>query len=89
MSIEDIPPEQVASEVRSLIAEIVEISEEEIDDNAVFGEDLDVDSLLALEIVASIEKKYRIQIPEEQLSRVKTVNDTIALAREYLGDKVE
>ncbi|MBI1924470.1 acyl carrier protein [Candidatus Poribacteria bacterium] len=77
--------EQIRGEVTSLISEIIEIPEEEIDGNASFVDDLDVDSLMALEIIANIEKKYRIQIPEENLQRVKTLNDTIALAQEYIG----
>ena len=40
---------------------------------------------MALEIVASIEKKYRIHIPEEELQRIKSFGDTIALVREYLA----
>ena len=74
----------VAKEIRSLIAEIVELPEESITESSSF-QDLGADSLMALEIVASIEKKYRIQIPEEELQRVKSFGDTIALVREYLA----
>ena len=76
--------DQIAHQIRSLIAEIVEIPEEVIKDNSTF-EELGADSLMALEIVASIEKKYRIQVPEEELQRVKSFGDTIALVREYLA----
>jgi len=76
--------DRVASEIRSLIAEIVEVPEESITDTSSFA-DLGADSLMALEIVASIEKKYRIQVPEEDLQRIKSFGDTIALVREYLA----
>lgn len=76
--------DQVAREIRSLIAEIVEVPEESITDSSSFA-DLGADSLMALEIVASIEKKYRIQVPEEELQRIKSFGDTIALVREYLA----
>lgn len=76
--------DQVAREIRSLIAEIVEVPEESITDNSSFA-DLGADSLMALEIVASIEKKYRIQVPEEELQRIRSFGDTIALVREYLA----
>jgi len=76
--------DKVASEIRSLIAEIVEVPEESITDTSSFA-DLGADSLMALEIVASIEKKYRIHVPEEDLQRIKSFGDTIALVREYLA----
>jgi len=83
-NLESLTLEQISADIRSLVAEILEIPAEQIDGNASFFEDLGVDSLMGLEIVAAVEKKYRIQIPEENLQRVKTLNDTIALAREYL-----
>ena len=55
--------DQIGSEVTSLIAEIIEVPEGELDPDASFIDDLDVDSLMALEIVANIEKKYRDQAP--------------------------
>lgn len=76
--------DQVAGELRSLIAEIVEVPEESITEASSFA-DLGADSLMALEIVANIEKKYRIQVPEEDLQRIKSFGDTIALVREYLA----
>lgn len=76
--------DQVAAELRRLIAEIVEVPEESITEASSFA-DLGADSLMALEIVANIEKKYRIQVPEEDLQRIKSFGDTIALVREYLA----
>jgi acyl carrier protein len=76
--------DQIASEIRRLIAEIVEVPEEAITESATFQQ-LGADSLMALEIVANIEKKYRIHVPEEELERVKSFGDTIALVREYLA----
>lgn len=76
--------DQVAGELRRLIAEIVEVPEESITEASSFA-DLGADSLMALEIVANIEKKYRIQVPEEDLQRIKSFGDTIALVREYLA----
>ena len=72
-------------EVRQIIADIVEVPAEQVGDDMSLSEDLGVDSLMALEIVATIEKKYRVQIPEERLQQVKTLNDTVALAQEYIS----
>jgi len=77
--------ETTRRDVRQIIADIVEVPVEQVGDDMSLSEDLGVDSLMALEIVATIEKKYHVQIPEERLQQVKTLNDTVALAREYIG----
>jgi acyl carrier protein len=85
-TVQDVSLDQITAEIRSLIADILEVPADEIGSEDSFADDLGVDSLMALEIVAAVEKKYRIQIPEEELQSVKTLNDTVALARKYLGN---
>lgn len=75
---------RITAEIRTLIADIIEIPEADIKDESSLG-DLGADSLMAFEIVASIEKKYRIHVPEEEVQRVKTFADTIALVKEHLA----
>lgn len=79
--------EKLQSELRAIIAEIVEIEEEKITLSAGFVEDLGMDSMMALEILASIEKKYKIQIPEQKLGQIKSLKETLELAKEYIGKK--
>ena len=84
MSAEGISRERVGAEVRSIIANVIERPEEEVQGDVPFSE-LGADSLMALEIVAAIEKRFRIQVPEEDLARVKTFNDVTALVYEYVS----
>lgn len=81
--------EDIAKEITSIVAEVTEVSEEEIlqSADANFFKELGVDSLLALEILALIEKKYRIQIPEDRLPDITTLNQTIELALDILGQE--
>lgn len=79
--------ENIEGEIRDIIAQIIEKKPEEITLEAKFFEDLGVDSMMALEILAAIEKKYKISIPEEKLSHLTTLKDTVAVAREYLEKK--
>jgi len=74
-------------EIKNLIAEIIEKDPNEITLQAKFFEDLGVDSMMALEIMAAIEKKYKISIPEEKLAQMTTLADTITVAKEYLVNK--
>ncbi len=51
----------VEKEVRSLIASIVELPEETIAPEALFVDDLGMDSMMALEILAALEKNIRFR----------------------------
>ncbi len=82
MSITD---EVLVSEIKAIIAEITEIEPEKITPEAAFVEDLGMDSMMALEILAAIEKKYNIQIPEEKLMQLKNLKETTNLTKEYLS----
>jgi acyl carrier protein len=81
-------PDQVSAQIKSLIAEVIEVPEEDVGGDVALST-LGADSLMALEIVAAIEKKYRIKIPEEDLQRIKTFNDVVSMTQEYLQKKLE
>ena len=78
---------QLAQDITAIVAEVAEIDEKELWENRDkhFMDDLEIDSMLALEIVASIEKKYRIEIEEEELLDVTSLNATIELVQRLLG----
>ena len=80
----DIDAQNLEQELREIIAKIVEIGPKEIGLNVNFVEDLGMDSMMALEILSSMEKKYKIQVPEEKLSRLRNLKDAIDLTKEYL-----
>ena len=71
-------------EVRELIADIIEMDPNEIGPDAHLVEDLGMDSMMALEILAALEKKYKIKLPEEELPKITTVNRAIELAKKYV-----
>jgi acyl carrier protein len=43
------------------------------------AEDLGLDSLDAVELAISVERKFDIEVPEEELTKLKTVADMVAL----------
>ncbi|MFA5261900.1 MAG: acyl carrier protein [Candidatus Omnitrophota bacterium] len=77
----------VEKDIRKLVADILETEPNEIDGNARFVQDLGMDSMMALEILAGLEKKYRIVIPEESLAKFVNLNATIKIVEELLGKK--
>ena len=79
--------QNIDEEIKNIVAEIIEKDPAAINGDAKFFEDLGVDSMMALEIMTALEKKYKITIPEEKLGQIMTLNDTIRLAKEYLALK--
>lgn len=79
--------ENLEIEIKNLIAEIIEKDPAEVGPETKFVEDLGMDSMMALEILAAIEKRYKIAIPEEKLAELANLNQTVAVAREYLAKK--
>jgi acyl carrier protein len=70
-------------ELRELIAEISE--KDEIPDDVSF-KDLGIDSMMGVEIVAAIERKYQVKIDDAELVEVTTLNNSMALVQKKLGD---
>lgn len=66
-------------ELRSLVADALELPTEEVTDEAHFVEDLQVDSLMALEIVVNLEKKYGVKVEESDFKQVSTLLQVRAL----------
>jgi len=51
-------------ELRQIICEIAEV--DEVPDGTPFA-DLGIDSMMAIEIVADVERQYKLEIPESEL----------------------
>jgi acyl carrier protein len=79
--------DEIRKEVRRLVAEITERSPEEVSDTALFQEELGIDSLMAIEMLVAVDKKYRIQVPEEEFATIKNVNDAVTLVERHLAAK--
>ncbi|MFQ6093715.1 MAG: acyl carrier protein [bacterium] len=71
---------KIRAEVVAIIADVAEIPEEIITEDALL-EDLGVDSLMGLEIVAMAEKRYKIEIPEEQIPKLKTLRHILNMIK--------
>jgi acyl carrier protein len=76
-------------EIRKLLAEITEREPAEIADTDRFAEDLSVDSLMAMEMMVTVDKRFKIDIPEEEFTQVKNVNDAVAAVMRHLPKSVD
>ena len=72
---------EMKEELRALIAEIAE--KDEIPDDVSF-KDLGIDSMMGVEIVAAIERKYQVKIDDAELAEVTSLNGSMALVEKKL-----
>lgn len=70
-------------ELKSIIAEELSIDESRITEDASFKEDLGADSLDLFELVMSLEDKFGIEIPSEDLEQLETVKDVVNYVEEH------
>ena len=70
-------------ELRQIITEVTEV--EEIPEDTPFA-DLGIDSMMAIEIVADVEKDYEITIGEDELSELTNLQAVYDKVKEKLGE---
>ncbi|MFE0106745.1 acyl carrier protein [Streptomyces sp. NPDC059009] len=68
-------------DLRTLVAQVLDVDVDEVTDDAKFVDDLEVDSLMALEVVVVLEKKYGIKLPESELKQIVTLQSAYELLR--------
>ena len=85
MANEQITADIIRNEVRKMVAEITEREPAEISDTALFVEDLGIDSLMAIEMLVAVDKKYKIEISEEEFGKIKNVNDAVESVQRHLA----
>jgi len=74
-------------ELREIVAEIVEVEPGEVTLDSDFVEALGMDSMQALEIMAAIEKKYKVQIPEDYLGKIMTLSGLMEITEKIISGK--
>ncbi|MFE7619717.1 acyl carrier protein [Streptomyces sp. NPDC057496] len=60
-------------ELRALLAETIDTDATEVGDDTDFVDELGVDSLMALEVVVVLERKYGIKFAEDEMRSVRTL----------------
>ena len=68
----------IFDEVREILAEQLDVDKDSIEMNSKLAEDLGADSLDAIDIVMTIEDQYAIEVPDENIANMKTVEDIVS-----------
>ncbi|MCS6892958.1 MAG: acyl carrier protein [Deltaproteobacteria bacterium] len=69
--------EELSSKVKSIIAEQLGVSLENVKDNARFMDDLGADSLDIVELIMALEEQFDIEISDQEAEKIQTVGDAI------------
>jgi acyl carrier protein len=62
-------------ELQQLAAEILGVEPQQVQKNVSFQRDLAADSLDLVELIAAVEDKYDVELPEEELEKMKNIGD--------------
>ena len=63
--------------LQKIIAEVLNLSEEEIRPDSTFVDDLGADSLDVFQIIMGIEEEFDIEIENEEAEKITTVQDAV------------
>ncbi|MFF4543398.1 acyl carrier protein [Streptomyces sp. NPDC001435] len=65
--------------LRELVADALDVEIEDVTDDALYVEDLGVDSLMGLEILVQLEKKFGVKISEKEFGEITNFGQTYSL----------
>jgi acyl carrier protein len=69
--------QEILAGLAEIIDEVAGVPADEVAPEKNFVEDLDIDSLSMVEIAVAAQDKFGVEIPDEQLKDLKTVQDVI------------
>lgn len=73
----------IEEKVKECIVSQLGVNEDEVTKEASFMDDLGADSLDIVELVMAFEEKFDIEIPDDDVSKLRTVGDAI----DYVTEK--
>ena len=70
--------EATYTKIRKIVAEELNVTEEDVTLNASFQDDLGADSLALVELIMALEEQFELDsIPDEDAEKIKTVKDAV------------
>ena len=76
-------------DLQKLAGEILGIDEDQVQMDKSFARDLAADSLDLVELIAAVEDKYDVELPEEELEKMKVIGDLWKYLEEKSAERLE
>lgn len=71
--------------LQKIIAEVLNVDEQEVTMDTTFVEDLGADSLDIFQIIMGIEEEFDIEIPTEEIEQIVSVGDAVEEIKKVVG----
>lgn len=71
-------------EVKEILVDQLDVNSDDIEMDSSLADDLGADSLDAIDIVMTIEDQYSIEVPDEIIKSMKTVEDIVSFIESHL-----
>ena len=71
--------------LQSIIADVLNVDPDEVKPETTFVENLGADSLDLFQIIMSVEEEYNIEIPNEKVQNIVTVQDAVDAIKNFVG----
>ncbi|MER6618236.1 acyl carrier protein [Streptomyces xantholiticus] len=71
--------------IKEIVCDILEIEEDEVTEVSLFKEDHNADSLRAIEILAALEKEFKVVINQSELPRMVNLKGVYEVVSEPAG----
>jgi acyl carrier protein len=75
----------IEKEIVSIIADVSGFDENEITTETNIVQDLEVDSIKAIEITVAIEKKFKVSVRDEDVPKIVSVKQAVELVNKLLN----
>lgn len=72
----------VFEKVKAIIVDQLDVDENDVVESANIQDDLGADSLDIVDLVMSFEEEFDIEIPDEEVEKIKTVGDIVKFIEE-------
>ena len=80
--------EQVTEDLKEIVLDILEDDDiEDFNEDDDFVEDLQMDSLQAVSMLIHIERRFKVQLPQSELEKFKTLRMVVDVVMENLSAK--
>jgi acyl carrier protein len=76
-------------ELQELAAEILGVDVDQVQMDKSFARDLAADSLDLVELIAAVEDKYDVELPESELEKMKMISDLWKYLEEKSAERLE
>lgn len=76
-------------ELQELAGEILGVDPEQVQMDKSFQRDLAADSLDLVELIAAIEDKYDVELPDEELEKMKLISDLWKYLEQKTAERLE